>query len=80
MFLIKIFDNINKRALQHTKNTFNNKDIHLFRPLTYKEKHHTKVFDFRNLEKQPKNKILVTCEHATNNFHQYQNKLTPKDL
>jgi predicted N-formylglutamate amidohydrolase len=28
----------------------------------------------------PNSNILITCEHATNNFHMYQNKLSKSDL
>jgi predicted N-formylglutamate amidohydrolase len=45
----------------------------LFRELTRKEKQVTDVFDYRNvLSGNPNNKFLITCEHATNNIHNYK--------
>lgn len=55
----------------------------LFRELTYKEKHHTRVLDFRNIinpKKKPNNSLIITCEHATNNLHQYKNLASSSDL
>ncbi len=52
----------------------------LFRELTYKEKQHTQLFDFRNiLEDKPNNKFIITCEHATNNFHSFEKLLSKSD-
>ena len=51
----------------------------LFRSLTSKENNHTNIFDFRKFDKAPQNKIIFTCEHATNNFHKYFNQLSNND-
>lgn len=57
----------------------------LFRELSTKESVHTSVYDFRkvgdlkNKTNIVNNKIIITCEHATNNFHQYAKFLSEKD-
>lgn len=52
----------------------------LFRELTYKERQHTQVFDFRDIiEEKPNNQIVITCEHATNNFHNFEKFLSKSD-
>ncbi len=44
----------------------------LFRELTRKENQVSDVFDFRDvLNENPNNKVMITCEHATNNIHGY---------
>lgn len=41
--------------------------------------HHTNIWDFRSKE-NPLNNFLITCEHASNNFHEYEKNLTEEDL
>lgn len=75
---MKIFDNL-LRTNQGKKLMSDALSSH-FRILSSKESFHTNVFDFRDIEDgNPNNKILITCEHATNNFHQYQNQLSKSD-
>jgi predicted N-formylglutamate amidohydrolase len=43
-----------------------------FPALTYLEKQAVEVFDYRNLVSgNPNNKVMITCEHASNNTHGY---------
>lgn len=59
----------NKPEMQHI---YNNKNS-LFRELLYIENIHSKVFDYRDIsELNPTNNLLITCEHATNNIHQFK--------
>jgi len=40
---------------------------YLFRSLTYREKMSTDLYDYRDIsECKPNNKIIITCEHASN--------------
>lgn len=68
-FLKEINRFINNDAGKNAKDPFKN----LFRTLSYIEKHAIEVFDFRDVvsSKGPNNKVLLTCEHASNNTHQF---------
>lgn len=50
-----------------------NSNKELFRALSYKERFAAEIFDFRDiLNQKPNNNIMITCEHATNNVHQFK--------
>lgn len=52
----------------------------LFRELGYTEKLHSSVYDYRDISKEtPINELVITCEHATNNFHQFEHLLSDSD-
>lgn len=44
-----------------------------------KQTKHTNIWDFRSNE-APLNNFLLSCEHASDNLHEYKQKLTKEDL
>ena len=50
-----------------------------FRELSDKEMLHTVVKDFRSVENKTSNLFIITCEHATNNFHHFEKLLSDND-
>lgn len=71
---MKIFKGLHKYM---NKPLPSNAQKDFFRSLTYLEKHAVEVFDFRDIQSgNPNNKVMITCEHATNKTHNY---IFPKD-
>lgn len=66
---MKIFKSLHKYM---NKPIAGNPSKDYFRPLTYLEKHAVEVFDYRDIHtSNPNNKVMITCEHASNKTHNY---------
>lgn len=52
-----------------------------FRQLSNEENTHTIIIDNRKVNsKKQNNSLIITCEHASNNFHHYENQASSSDL
>lgn len=67
--LNKYVNKLNGNIKENTNFSLNN----LFRELSYREKQPVNLYDFRDItEAKPNNKVIITCEHASNKTHAYK--------